>query len=267
MNPKEQKTYGPKAVCQMVGISQRQLGYWTLIGVVSSQRRVHGSKVFNRYTDPDIAVLKEVKRLTQEGFFVSKAAERVRKGLPGAPTTTNGHAPAVEGSLSILSSPATFFSRLNEEAARSDRFQNPFACVAIEIVPYPNFSGDPHLLMSEIFSSLLVQKMLYELVSYEGGLRFHWLLPQAGKNEAIDFCRKAKEIVEKSVWTTGALQVHAAAYFGTAIYIPGSRATDKEIMERANRSLESAKQTPNDTRRSDLVLSSPAVGAISRHAH
>ena len=71
-------TYGTKEVCGLVGVSTRQLEYWVLIGVVHPILEPHGSKIFRKFTDDDVGILKEVKTLTDEGFLVSRAAQKVK---------------------------------------------------------------------------------------------------------------------------------------------------------------------------------------------
>jgi len=70
--------YGTKEVCDRVGVSARQLEYWVLIGVVQPIMEPHGSKVFKKFTEEDVRILKEVKTLTDEGVLVSRAAQKVR---------------------------------------------------------------------------------------------------------------------------------------------------------------------------------------------
>lgn len=74
-------TYGTKEVCELVGISARQLEYWVLIGVVTPIIENHGSKNFKKFTEDDIYILSKVKELTDDGFLVSRAAEKVKKEL------------------------------------------------------------------------------------------------------------------------------------------------------------------------------------------
>jgi DNA-binding transcriptional MerR regulator len=73
------KQLGPKEICGLLNLSHRQLDYWVLIGVVKPILEPHGKKVFKRFTDEDFHFLKEVKALTDEGFLVSKAAQKVRE--------------------------------------------------------------------------------------------------------------------------------------------------------------------------------------------
>jgi DNA-binding transcriptional MerR regulator len=74
--------YGTAEVCRRIGISARQLEYWVLIGVVTPRGERHGSKLFKRYSDNDLWILKSVKDLTDEGFLVSRAVERLRRLFP-----------------------------------------------------------------------------------------------------------------------------------------------------------------------------------------
>jgi DNA-binding transcriptional MerR regulator len=71
--------YGPNEVCRRVGLSPRQLEYWVLIGVVTPVIERHGTKLFRRFTDHEVRLLKRVKALTDEGFLVSRAADKVRQ--------------------------------------------------------------------------------------------------------------------------------------------------------------------------------------------
>lgn len=72
--------YGPNEVCRRVGLSVRQLEYWVLIGVVTPVTERHGTKQFRRFTESDLRILKRVKAMTDEGFLVSRAAEKIRQG-------------------------------------------------------------------------------------------------------------------------------------------------------------------------------------------
>ena len=77
-------TYGTKEVCGLVGVSARQLEYWVLIGVVHPILEPHGLKIFKKFTDQDVRILKEVKTLTDEGFLVSRAAQKVKLKMQGS---------------------------------------------------------------------------------------------------------------------------------------------------------------------------------------
>lgn len=70
---------GSSEVCSIVGISSRQLEYWVLIGVVEPMTERHGAKIHRKFSEVDLLILKKVKKLTDEGFLVSRAAEKVRR--------------------------------------------------------------------------------------------------------------------------------------------------------------------------------------------
>jgi len=70
--------YRPKEVCRRLSLSYRQLEYWVLIGVVSPVFEAHGKKRFQKFSDADLEFLKAVKTLTDEGYLVSRAAEKIR---------------------------------------------------------------------------------------------------------------------------------------------------------------------------------------------
>jgi DNA-binding transcriptional MerR regulator len=74
--------YGTAEVCRQVGISLRQLEYWILIGIVIPRLEQHGLKFFKRFNESDVEILKQVKLLTDEGFLVSRALDKVRKEHP-----------------------------------------------------------------------------------------------------------------------------------------------------------------------------------------
>ena len=74
---------GASEVCARVGISNRQLEYWVLIGVVEPATERHGAKIHRKFSEKDLMVLRRVKKLTDEGFLVSRAAEKVKRTLKG----------------------------------------------------------------------------------------------------------------------------------------------------------------------------------------
>jgi DNA-binding transcriptional MerR regulator len=74
--------YGSSELCRIIGISYRQLEYWTLIGVIIPTVEHRGAKSFKRYTDNDIWILKRIKELTDEGFLVSRALDKLKKEHP-----------------------------------------------------------------------------------------------------------------------------------------------------------------------------------------
>jgi DNA-binding transcriptional MerR regulator len=75
----ENHRFGTKEICDLVGISARQLEYWVLIGVVAPKLERHGAKVFKKFSRKDLELLQQVKGLTDEGVLVSRAADKVRQ--------------------------------------------------------------------------------------------------------------------------------------------------------------------------------------------
>ncbi len=75
----DDKQYPPKEVCRQVSLSYRQLEYWVLIGVVKPRLEPHGKKKYQKFSYEDLHFLKAVKALTDEGYLVSRAAEKIRK--------------------------------------------------------------------------------------------------------------------------------------------------------------------------------------------
>ena len=73
------KRYGAYETARIIGISMRQLNYWVLIGVVSPQIERHGIKYFRRYTEEDLNILKKIKVLTDDGYPISRAIEKLKK--------------------------------------------------------------------------------------------------------------------------------------------------------------------------------------------
>lgn len=91
-----ERYYPPKEVCRLLSLSYRQLEYWVLIGVVKPKLEPHGKKRYQKFSDDDLCFLKEVKVLTDEGYLVSRAAEKVRnwprtkQGMSSEPKTVSG---------------------------------------------------------------------------------------------------------------------------------------------------------------------------------
>jgi len=90
-SPGDSKSFGPKEICRLLNLSHRQLDYWVLIGVVRPMLEPHGQKTFKRFTDHDLHFLKEVKALTDQGFIVSKAAQKVRESFREIGTENYGN--------------------------------------------------------------------------------------------------------------------------------------------------------------------------------
>lgn len=203
------KTYGPKAVCRSVGISQRQLGYWSLIGVIKPKKQTRGSKILNRYTDDDIETLKKVKKLTDEGFFVSKAAEKVYKGTDTSDTTPSrpNTIQSDEGQWADvnrnrhegLSSSLYLEVRFYEEISQIQQFPQPLSCMAARLLFPTHFKPfhEKNRILFELSKRLASRKAPSDVISYKKDYVFIWLLPNRTLDEAHLFSKEIKKFIEE----------------------------------------------------------------------
>jgi DNA-binding transcriptional MerR regulator len=219
-----QKTYGPKAVCQSVGISQRQLGYWGMIGVIKPAKQMHGAKVFNRYTDEDIETLKKVKKLIEEGFFVSKAAEKIHKlkeDLAAAPSAIpaaeqNGTKSRQENGYPGLSSSLYLEVRLSEELAKLKQQQFPLTCMAIQVL-FPSFIKLPQQkneILFKLSSKFIPMMQSSDVISYKKEFTFLWLMPNRTIEQARLLSKEVKEMIQGPEWEVQERKFKLQAAFG-----------------------------------------------------
>lgn len=228
------KTYGPKVVCRAVGISQRQLGYWTLIGVIKPTKQAHGSKIFNRYTDQDIETLHKVKKLTEEGFFVSKAAERVHREVGETDLHPPDHLENERTSPSLsridpmlsppghsgLASSLYLEVRLNEEIAQIRQCFRPLSCLAIRVI-FPaqlSFSQERSSILFQVSNILVSGKEPSEVISYKKDATFLWLLPNRTIEQSRRFSKEIKKRIEEPQWEIQGKRFNLKAAFGFGSY-------------------------------------------------
>jgi DNA-binding transcriptional MerR regulator len=220
-----EKTYGPKTVCRFVGISQRQLGYWTLIGVIKPTKETHGSKIFNRFTDQDVETLRKVKQLTEEGFFVSKAAEKVHRetdqtamiAQPRIKTEKRGtDRTQARNHYGELSSSLYLEVALNEEIAQTRQCYRPLSCLAIQVVfpPQLNFSPEKSRILFQLSNILVSHKEPSDVISYKREGTFLWLLPNRTLEQAHFFSKELKKLVEDPEWDIQGRKFKLKALFG-----------------------------------------------------
>ena len=69
--------YSTFTVCQECGISQRQLYYWELLGMIQPHYENFGTRRFRRYTTRDVQLLKQVKSFLNEGFTLQAVRSRL----------------------------------------------------------------------------------------------------------------------------------------------------------------------------------------------
>ena len=63
-----------------VGISLRQLYYWELKGVIRPKVEQIGRRNFKRYSEEDLRVLREIKKLLDDGYTLETAMRKARGG-------------------------------------------------------------------------------------------------------------------------------------------------------------------------------------------
>ena len=74
----EQFGYRGPQTCKIVGISYRQLDYWTRTGlIVPSLQEAHGSGTQRLYSFSDLLQLKVIKRLTDAGASLRKVRQAI----------------------------------------------------------------------------------------------------------------------------------------------------------------------------------------------
>jgi|SRR3990172_2347110 len=230
-----QRTYSPKEICQMLRISARQLGYWRLIGVVKPQKKVRGSKVFHRYSEKDLKILKEVRELTAKGYFVSKAAEQVRTRLTGGPS---GKKTGMQTERR-----ATFFElRFKEEWIRSRRFRYPLSCivigsVSVQEIGMSQLQGTVQLLEQIILKT----KRAYDVVARTGVAEFVWLLPQTDERGAAAVVRRFRAAAQQvPIQPDQERLSREQLRIGMATALP----TNHEVADLVDRAREAVTKTP-----------------------
>ncbi len=67
-------------VTRKLNISLRQLYYWELKGIVTPRVVSMGSREFKRYSGKDFEILRQIKDHLDQGYTLSSAVQRVKKG-------------------------------------------------------------------------------------------------------------------------------------------------------------------------------------------
>ncbi|HEY5593664.1 MAG TPA: MerR family transcriptional regulator [Nitrospiria bacterium] len=219
------KTYSPKEVCQMANISARQLGYWKLIGIIRPGQELHGSRMFYRYTERDLDLLKAVQKLTEQGYLVSKAADKIKSAL------AKGEAISAAALLSLISpqpmahpdsSPAVpqgmdiFQKRVEEELIRSRRFNYPLSCLAVKVDVLPSDNEEVfRQVMQKVEKVLVSYKRAYDMVAQVGRQEFLWLLCQTTAEGSQLVAQRVPKMFPEREWFAGQLKysilIHAGA--------------------------------------------------------
>lgn len=69
-------SYGATEAAAAAGISLRQLYYWERLGLLRPKARRCGERLFRRYSERDLARLRRVKRLLDDGYRLQAAISR-----------------------------------------------------------------------------------------------------------------------------------------------------------------------------------------------
>ncbi|MBN4054116.1 MerR family transcriptional regulator [Nitrospira defluvii] len=70
--------YGSKEVCELLDLPYSQLEYWVLVGLAKPIFECDGLKWEKKFREEDLQFMKKVKVLIDQGYLVSRAAEKVR---------------------------------------------------------------------------------------------------------------------------------------------------------------------------------------------
>ena len=244
------KTYSPKEVCHLAGISARQLGYWKLIGIVRPDRALHGSRQFYHYTERDLDLLKAVQKLTEQGYQVSKAADKIKAVL------ARGEEISAQALLNLVSTPFLgdsdlpgavphgmdiFQKRVEEEVIRSRRYKYSLSCLAIKVDILPSDNEDViRQVIQKVHKALISYKRAYDMIIQIGREEFLWLLCQTTGEVARLMAQRVPQMFPEREWFIGparySIRIHAGA--GT---IDPSGDEASELTARAKAALHAAR--------------------------
>jgi DNA-binding transcriptional MerR regulator len=240
------KTYSPKEICRQAKISARQLGYWKLIGIVRPGQELHGTRIFYRYTDRDLELLQAVQKLTEQGYLVSKAAERIKAALAGgedvsARTLMNlislPSTPHRDQATAILTGIEDFLKRVEEERIRSRRFQYPLSCLAVKVEILPFDNGDAiREITRKILSTLNSYKRAYDTIAQIDSQEFLWLLCQTTEDGAKLVAQRIPILFPEREWIIGNVRYSIRIHVGLATIEP-SEEEGARLIERARTTL------------------------------
>lgn len=75
----EKSWYSSGEVARIVGLSFRQLHYWSIIGIAEPRLELHGLRSFCRYSTKDLELFQNIKRLMEEGYTLRAAARKAKE--------------------------------------------------------------------------------------------------------------------------------------------------------------------------------------------
>lgn len=79
----KKKTIGIGEIAKVSGVSEKQLRYWQEVGYIAPETVVCGERTYRRYSDADVMLVSEIKRLLDEGFTLLRAVSRAKENLGG----------------------------------------------------------------------------------------------------------------------------------------------------------------------------------------
>jgi len=236
------KTYSPKEVCRLSNISSRQLNYWKMIGIVRPGQDLHGSRLFYRYSERDLDLLKAVQKLTEQGYLVSKAADKIKAAL------ANGEEISGQAVLNMFTpppsdrpaSPSTgpggmdlFKKRLEEELIRSRRFKYSLSCLVIRIEVFPSDNEEVvHQVLQKAGKVFNSYKRAYDLVVPVDRKEILWLLCQTAAENARLLARRVPKMFPEREWFSGPVKFSIRIGVGAGTIDPTGE-TGSDLLSRA----------------------------------
>ena len=136
-----------------------------------------------------------------------------------------------------------FFSReLERTVELARRIGRPLSCIVTDIddLKIVNESqGQPagDSVIRQFGDVMTKAKRSYDSVARLGGDQFAWLLVDAGPGQALHAARRAKRMVEESVFRGPHAPVLVTATWGVATITPGREWTAESLVENADRAL------------------------------
>ncbi|HUK55247.1 MAG TPA: MerR family transcriptional regulator [Nitrospiria bacterium] len=243
------KIYTPKEICRRAKISARQLGYWKLIGIVRPGQELHGSRIFYRYTERDLQLLQAVQKLTEQGYLVSKAAEKIKAVMAGD-GEISAHSllnllnvqptPHHDPSMAVLKSMEDFQKRVEEERIRSRRFRYPLSCLAIKIEISPPDKEDALREITQKFlHTINVYRRAYDTIAQINPQEVLWLLCQTTDAGVGLVARRILILFPEREWIVDNVRYSIQIHTGHATIEPSNEGVAM-LVERARAALNSA---------------------------
>jgi DNA-binding transcriptional MerR regulator len=243
------KTFSPKEVSKLANISARQLGYWKLIGIVRPGQEMHGTRLFYRYSEADLELLKAVQKMTEQGYLVSKAADKIKAAL------ARGEEVSVQTLFNLISpQPVThpdisqaitkgmeaIQKRIEEELIRSRRFKYSVSCLAIRVEVSPSDNEDVIRQMTQrIQTTLSSYKRAYDMIAQVDDQELLWLLCQTTAEGAQRLATRIHQMIPELEGANGPVRYSVQIHTGSATVDP-SEDDGTDLVPRARASMSAA---------------------------